>query len=68
MSRVGGVSREEGVHVDVTGDPRWNVFLSSLKEKGYFQVSFIVYATSDLLVASFPGNKIKPLKEMSMLY
>lgn len=42
MSRVGGVSGEEGVRVDVTGDPRWNVFLSSLKEKGYFQVSFIM--------------------------
>ena len=49
MSRVGGVSGEEGACVDVTGDPRWNLFLSSLKKKGYFQVNLIVQATSDLL-------------------
>lgn len=42
MSRVGGVSGEKGGCVDVTGDPRWNVFVSSLKKKGYFQVSFVV--------------------------
>lgn len=39
VSRVGGVSGEEGGCMDVTGDPRWNVFVSSLKKKGYFQVS-----------------------------
>ena len=39
MSRVGGVAGGvAGEREDVTSDPRWNKFVHSLKENGYFQV------------------------------
>ena len=42
LARVGGVSvKEEGRSSEVTGDPRWNNFVGSLKERGYFQVSLV---------------------------
>ena len=34
--------------VDVTGDPRWNTFVQSLKDKDYFQVTILASSHSEL--------------------